>query len=203
MGRPSRGGVTNVYTVLGPSGDTSTLPVASQYYSRFDDWNVYWLCSPRKRMKCVQNFSFNDGISQGFVYYSLGRLSSNILKLKGAWTWRDFHYIVWLYMVHFPPKLIQMGANGARGITILRLQSIVSSRPTCWQLQADNVFCEIFNEETLSQANAPGPLRIYAYSMKHNAYQDVGHSLWNTELLLRPTWGRCWPPSQHWPCNLF
>lgn len=64
---------------------------------------------------------------------------------------------VWLYMKHFPPKLVQMGTKGARGITIFRLQSIVSSCPPAGKGGANNVFSEIFNEETLSQTNAPGP----------------------------------------------
>lgn len=60
-------------------------------------------------------------------------------------------------MKHFPPKLVQIRTKGARGITIFRLQSIVSSCPPAGKGRANNVFSELFNEETLSQTNAPGP----------------------------------------------
>lgn len=65
-------------------------------------------------------------------------------------------------MKHFLPKLVQLSTKGARGITILRLQSIVSSFPPAGKGGANNVFSEIFNEETLSQTNASGPPWIYA-----------------------------------------
>lgn len=91
--------------------------------------------SPKKGWNMLSIFLLRI---QGFLFYILERLSSNIFKCQGVWYMKGvpLHKRWILYGATPPPERIKMGKNGARGVTIFRLQSITSSPPIHQQMQS-------------------------------------------------------------------